>query len=66
MLPVSLAQNQRNNVLLTVTWTGSLQKDSHGQKSQASMLLAQYNLKLSSKIITASNQSINNTISSNS
>lgn len=66
MLPVSLAQNQRNEVLLTLTWSGSLQKESHGQKSHASMLLGQYDLKLSSKIITASNQSINNIISTNS
>lgn len=61
MLPVSLAQIQRK-----VTWTGSLQKESHGQKIHASMLLGQYNLKLSSKIITASNQSINNISSNNS
>lgn len=45
MLPVSLAKNQRNEVLLTVTWTGSLQKESHGQKSHASMVLGQYDLK---------------------
>lgn len=55
MLRASLANKQRNEGFLIVTWTGSLQRVSHGQKSHASMLP---DLKLSSKIIITSNQSI--------